>query len=383
MQTIFLLIAILIVLVLVHELGHFLTAIKNGVKADEFGFGLPPRIIGWVKGGRGKFKIIWGNKNIKSPFTVFSINWIPLGGFVKIKGEDGEEKKDKDSFASQSAWVRIKILAAGVIMNFLLAWVLFVVVFTLGAPEAINDNVLNNSAKVQITQVVPNSPAEKADLKIGDQILEARTNEEIKKVSRVKDVQDFIDQHKGKTVILKIKRGNQFLEKKVIPRTHPPQGEGATGIALVRTALVKYPWYQAVYKGLLAMLSASWLIFGFLITLIQKLFSGVSVANQVAGPVGIAYMTKEVSSLGLVYLLQFTAILSVNLGIINILPFPALDGGRILFILIEKIKGKPISQKVEAITHNLGFALLITLMIVVTFNDFARYHIIDKIKHLF
>ncbi len=384
MQTILLLVIILGILVFVHELGHFLVAIRNGVKAEEFGFGFPPRILGIVK-EKGKKRIIWGNKNVKSDATIFSLNWIPLGGFVKIKGENGEnkEKKEKDSFASQSAWVRIKILAAGVMMNFFLAWILMSVVFMLGAPEIIENKNNNQHQKVQITQVLPNTPAAQAELQVGDEIISLKYNQNYLKINSVQEVQNFVQKHKGEEIIIKLKRGNKIIKKNITPRKNPPQNQGALGIGLANTTLVKYPWYQAIYKGLVATFNAALLIFTFLGILLKKLFGGVSVADQVAGPVGIAYMTKQVSELGLIYLLQFMAILSINLGVINILPFPALDGGRILFILIEKIKGKPLSQKIENLMHNLGFILLISVMIVVTFNDFLRYHLIDKIKHLF
>ena len=162
-----------------------------------------------------------------------------------------------------------------------------------------------------------------------------------------------------------------------------PENQGPLGISLARTAIVSYSWYESIWRGLTAVFDLTLAIFAALGGIIKDLFSGGGVPADIAGPVGIAVLTKQAVALGLVYILQFTAILSINLGIINGLPFPALDGGRILFILIEKIKGSQVSQKVEQALHTAGFFLLIALMVVVTFRDFIRFEIVDKIKGLF
>ena len=162
-----------------------------------------------------------------------------------------------------------------------------------------------------------------------------------------------------------------------------PENQGPLGISLTRTAIISYSWYESIWRGLVAVFNLTLAIFAALGGIIKSLFSGGGVPADIAGPVGIAVLTKQAAALGLVYILQFTAILSINLGIINGLPFPALDGGRILFILIEKIKGSQVSQKVEQIFHTVGFFLLIALMILVTFRDFVRFEVIDKMKGLF
>ncbi len=370
-------VVILSVLVFVHELGHFVTARRNGIKADEFGFGFPPRIAGFYKNEKtGKYQFVPGNKEIKSKNTIYSLNWIPLGGFVKIKGENGEEKKDKDSFAGKSAWIRIKVLGAGVAMNFVLAWFLISLVFMLGAPQAGNSNKKNNPlSKVQISEVVSNTPAQAVGLKVGDEISKKQKNLAGKEVvlSDVTSIQKYIKDNAGKKINLSIKRGQKDFIVKVTPRTNVPAGQGSLGVALTEVTIVKYVWYQAFWEGLKTTWNLTIAIFIAFGGIISSLFSGHGVGANVAGPVGIAILTKQVTSLGLVYILQFAALLSINLGIINILPFPALDGGRILFVLIEKIKGSPVSQKVEQNFHSVGFILLILLMVVVTFRDIAQY----------
>ncbi len=377
-------IIILGVLIFVHELGHFMVARRNKVKVEEFGFGFPPRVAGFFINKKKKFQFFQGKEETKSESTVYSLNWIPLGGFVRIKGEDGELANDKDSFAAQSAWTRVKILGAGVMMNFLLAWFLLSLIFLLGAPEAVNDNEIVKNAKVQISQIIPSSPAELSGLNIGDEIIALSSSKEsIKKVSSVKEVQTFIQKNKGEKIVLKIKRGNEILEKISVPRAEYPENQGPLGISLARTAVKSYPFYQAIYKGAETVFVLVVAIGQTLADMLKDFSQGRPVGVDISGPIGIAVVTGQAAALGWVYLLQLTAFLSINLGIINILPFPALDGGRILFILIEKIKGSPISQKTEQIVHTIGFALLIFLMIVVTFRDLSRFEVWGKIGNFF
>jgi regulator of sigma E protease len=373
----------LAILIFVHELGHFLVARRNGIKADEFGFGFPPRIFGYVKVGK-KWKFIRGNKEIESKNTIYSINWIPLGGFVKIKGENGDVK-DKDSFAVKSAWTRIKVLAAGVTMNFVLAWFVISLAFMIGIPQAADSGTPAKNSVVQISQVLKETPAEKMGIRPGDQIVKCVSNDSVckNKFANVAAVQTFISANKGKEIILEIKRGNETLNLKGTPRIDYPDDQGALGISLAETAIVSYPWFQAIYEGLMMTFRIVILIVTTFYDIIKSLLVGQKVAVDVTGPIGIAVVAKQFTDLGFVYILQFIALLSINLGIINALPFPALDGGRILFILIEKIKGSPVSQKVEQMIHNFGFMFLILLMILVTFHDVLRFGIIDKIKGIF
>lgn len=371
-------------LIFVHELGHFVIARRNGIKAEEFGFGFPPRIFGFVKQGK-KWKLIKGNQLIESKNTVYSLNWIMLGGFVKIKGEDGMEKKAKDSFAGKSAWVRIKVLAAGVVMNFALAWLAFSIAFMVGIPQAVDSDITMKDTSIQISQVIPESPAEKMGIKPADQIIKCEMNIPACKENfkNIEQVQKIINDGKGSEIALKVKRGNEFLTLRGTPRVDYPADQGPLGISLAQTAVVSYPWYEAVYQGFKMTLNVMKLIVVTFYDIIHNLIVGEKVAVDVSGPIGIAVVAKQFTDLGFAYIMQFIALLSINLGIINAFPFPALDGGRILFILIEKIKGSPVSQKVEQIIHNFGFIFLILLMVFVTFRDVLKFGIIDKIKGIF
>lgn len=368
-----------------HELGHYLIAIRNGIKAEEFGFGFPPRIVGAVKNEKTKkYEIIWGNREVKSKNTIFSLNWIPLGGFVNIKGENGSAVKEKDSFVSKSAWIRIKVLAAGVTMNFILAWFLLAIVFAQGAPESIEDTQKVKDAKVQISQVMDATPAKEMGLSIGDQVLKiCALGQECQSISKVEELKNYINKNKGQEIVLTIVRGTDTLELKGIPRTEFPDNQGALGVGLARTALIQYPWYESIGRGLKAVVDITVLIVVTLFSLLAQLLSGTKPAMDVAGPIGIAIMTKQVSALGFTYVLQFAAMLSINLAIINILPFPALDGGRIFFILVEKLKGSPVNQKFENMANSVGMLLLLLLMVVVTFHDFIQFEIVEKIKSIF
>lgn len=368
--TIILFILVLSLLVFVHEFGHFWTAKKLGVKSDEFGFGFPPRICGVYKNNNGKWKIVWGSKDVKdAKDTVYSINIIPLGGFVKIKGEDGEDKESEDSFAHKAIWKRSAILSAGVIMNVLLAFVLFSIGFMVGLPQQVDDNMRNNldvgDINVQITQVVPGTPAEKAGVKIGDIIFSVNGEA----METVDELISFTGDKEGETLKYKMLRGSEPLDFEIIPVKLKETENVGIGVAIAEVALVKYPWYSAIWMGLKNTIFLVWAIFLAFIGLIQSLIVGNDVSAQVGGPIKIASLTGHFAQLGFVYLLQFTAMLSINLAIINILPFPALDGGRLLFLLIEKIKGSPVNENFEKTAHLIGFSLLMLLMALIIYGD--------------
>lgn len=424
------------VLIFVHELGHFLTARRNGIRASEFGFGFPPRIIGiQVLSGKKtekvsekvviekktsdlkmedgteiireeisekitevdekvpveKWRFILGNKdgddeNERKDLdeahkdhlagsTIYSLNWIPLGGFVKIKGEDGENKDDEDSFSNKSAWVRTKVLIAGVMMNFILAWFLITLGLMIGDPEPVG--ITNTDAKnsiIQVSQVFEGSPAESMGLKVGDEILKTQIGKDgsIINISNSGDVQNLIGSQKGQEMVLKIKRGTETLALKGTPRVDPVEGQGSLGIGFQESIFVKYPIHKAIWKGLLYTFNITAMILVMLFEIIKNILTGNHISADIAGPVGIAILTKQVAQMGFIYIIHLAALLSINLGIINALPIPALDGGRILFILIEKIKGSPVSQKIEQAFHTVGFVLLITLMLLVTYKDIAK-----------
>jgi len=370
--TIIIFLVVLSLLVFVHELGHFVSARKLGVKSEEFGFGFPPRVFGFYKANNGKWKKVWGNKKVEdSVDTIYSINAIPLGGFVKIKGQDGDEKQDSDSFASKKTWKRAIILSSGVMMNVVLAAVLISIGLMIGFPQAIDKNNLPKSIKIsdekiQVTQVLADYPAFEVGIKASDVILSINNQE----VKSEEDVQKYIAES-DKSIALKISRNNEIQELNITPKIEEG-GKKIIGIGFSQTAVIKYPWYQAIWEGIKMTGYLLWAIIFSLYEIVRNLIVGQSVAVEVAGPIGIADLTGQMARMGLVYLIQFTALLSLNLAIINILPFPALDGGRLLFLLIEKIKGKPVKQTVEAVFHNLGFILLMALVAWVTLKDIIK-----------
>lgn len=370
MFTFIIFIIVLGLLVFVHEFGHFYVARRNGVRVHEFGFGFPPRICGFRK-VNGKYKFFWGNKEVESEDTIYSINAIPLGGFVKIKGEQGEHADEPDSFASKKAWPRFQVLFAGVLMNFVLGFIFLSIGFMSGLPVAIDDSMQTadvRDIRVQIMQVMPDSPAADAELAMADTV--RSINDE--PITSVEQLQSIVAAHEGDSLRLAIERGNETLIKEITPvkeGDNPPR----IGVSLVRTGIQDYPWYQAIWMGAKATVIMIWnIIIGFLV-IIKNLIITQQAGVDLAGPVGIAVLTGRVAQQGLVYLMQFVAILSINLGVINLFPFPALDGGRILFLIIEKIRRKPVSQKVENTMHALGFILLLLIMVLVTFKDVAKF----------
>ncbi len=355
-STLLVFIIILGILVFVHEVGHFVLAKKVGAKVEEFGFGFPPRILKIKKGG-----------------TIYSINAIPLGGFVKILGEDGEDKQNKYSFANKKIWQRFLILIAGVTMNFLLAAVLLSIAYGVGLPQAVGDEENFSQTKVQISLVVPGSPAEQSGLKIGDEIISLQGKAgAIDNIIKTGQVIGFADANKGESMVINIKRGQEVVAANIIPRQNPPEGEGPMGIGLARVAMISYPWYESIWRGFASAGELTWLTIVGLGTLLWGFFQTGKMAADVYGPVGIFSLTGQAAQMGFIYLLQLAAILSLNLAVINALPFPALDGGRLLFLLIEKIKGSPVSQRTEKIVHSAGFAFLILLMAAVTLRDVVR-----------
>jgi len=356
-MTILILVVVLGILIFVHEAGHFFVARKMGMKIEEFGFGFPPRLFGFKRKG-----------------TIYSINWIPFGGFVKILGENGEDDSP-DSFNRKSAWSRALVLVAGVTMNILLAIVLLIFVNAAGVRIGLIDGPSGGATdiRVQIIQVAPKSPAMNADLLALDTIVGLSTDTQRVIVKEVTDIQTFISQNKGEEVTIEILRGKETKNINLVPRVDPPPGEGAMGVTLMKTGVVSYPWYEAIWRGTydgIRMTAATAVGYA---TIIKNLFTTGSAGVNISGPVGIAVLTGQATKTGFNYLLQFIAIISINLAIINIVPFPALDGGRLLFLLIEKIKGSPVNRKIEGWINAIGFFALIILMIFITMRDVSRF----------
>jgi len=291
---------------------------------------------------------------------------------VKIKGESGEDAGDKDSFATKSGWTRLLVLTAGVIMNVLLAWVLLTVGYVVGMPQQIEE--LSKYAKVsdhkvQVMYVLPDSPAAAAGVEAGDVIASLDGNAMV----NINDVRGYTEQHAGQSVVMTIQRRAETVTKEVVPVELESTGRPSVGVSLVETGIVRYPLWLAPVQGAVATYSFTREILSAFGGLIGDLFRRAPVSVDFSGPVGIAVITGEVAQMGMQYLLQFTALLSLNLAVINILPLPALDGGRVLFLVIEKIRGRAMDRRTELLTHNIGFALLMLLVILVTVKDLGRF----------
>jgi regulator of sigma E protease len=334
--------AVLSLLVIVHELGHFVVAKKNGIWVEEFGFGLPPRLFGKKVGD-----------------TIYSINALPFGGFVRLHGEMTEDgvTKPKRAFINKSLWIKTVVITAGVIMNFLLAIVLFGIVYSFtGIPKELKE--------VKVLDVATNSPAQIAQIIVGDKIISV----DGVNVSNVSEFISKIEDKKGKKVKLEL----QDRTITIIPRANPPANEGPLGVAI--TDIETYfppvwqrPFYGAYYGTKEAIYWGKNVIDGFI-----NIFTDLSHGNapkDVSGPVGVFAITTEVAKTGILSLLNLVGIISVNLAILNIIPFPALDGGRLLFIIIEAIFGKKIAPKFEAIVHAVGMAILLLAILAITIKD--------------
>lgn len=361
--TILIAFASLIGLIVLHEFGHFIVAKKFGVKVEEFGIGFPPRLFG---------------KKIGE--TVYSLNLLPFGAFVKLYGEE-ERIEDLQSFSKKPIWQRILIVFGGVVSF----WIVAIIILTLvagiwGLPTVVKDehNHTLIDPKVQIVTVLKDSPAEKAGLKVGDVIasLKLKTKNEKLKTDKVKQVVEFIEIHKGQEIVLEIERGKELFEVTLVPRISPPEKEGPIGVGLVRTALKPHSWIEAPFQGILltgaltANIISGWIMGLKSIMGIAELPPGVKL--ELRGPIGILDYLRKYFAEGINYFLYLIALISVAVALINILPIPALDGGKLIFLGIEKIRKKPVSSKTEQKITTFFFALLIALMIWVTIKDIFR-----------
>ena len=362
-MSILLFIAILAILILVHEFGHFIVAKRSGVRVDEFGIGFPPKIFG---------------KKIGE--TEYSLNLLPIGGFVKIFGETPDEESingpdAKRSFVNKPKYIQAAILFAGVFFNILLAWFLISAGFMAGLPTPVDvtpeGRTLQNINLV-ITEILPDSPAQDAGLKAGDKILSLTAGENGVILPSPEATQEFIATRVDEDIIFAIQRGKQPAVDFTIRPAEGIIDRPVVGIAMEEIGILKLPFYLAFWEGakLTAMLTEA-TFFGFA-GFVGDIFTGNADLSDVAGPVGIVGIVGDASEFGFIYLLMLTAIISINLAIINLVPFPALDGGRLLFLFIETIKGSPIKPSVANAMNVIGFALLILLMVVITYSDIAK-----------
>ncbi|MBU2578672.1 site-2 protease family protein [Patescibacteria group bacterium] len=366
--TIFIVAICLIGLLIIHELGHFILAKKFGVGVEEFGVGLPPRIFGKKFGE-----------------TIYSINLLPFGAFVKITGEDGEgEKQGKEgekkivnpqSFSQKPIYQRALIIFGGCVSFWLVAFLLFTFVAgTWGLLQAVSDD-FSGPSQVQIIEVAKNSPAEISGIKPGDEILGFKTeNKDFIKTNKVKEVQEFTGAYLGKEITLNIKRGKEILDINLTPRLVLAKGEGAMGVGLARVSRLKTAWYQAPIIGVSVTIENTIKIPIVLAGLLEKSLKGEKIEGvELKGPIGVGAMLGQALNTGADKFLMFLAMLSLWMALFNLLPIPALDGGKLLFLAIEAIQKKPVSQKIEQGITAFFFALLLGLMLFVTIKDIMSF----------
>jgi regulator of sigma E protease len=344
---------VLSILVLVHEAGHFIVAKRAGVRVEEFGFGLPPRIIG---------------KRIGE--TIYSLNWLPFGGFVRLNGEQSEEDitDPKRAFLNKSKKARALIVVAGVIMNFLLAIVAFAIVYS-------SSGIPRETGKLKVIDVTVGSPAQVAGIVVGDVV--TKVGKDV--VTTSTDFTNKISAVKSKSTVFEIQRTvagqPSTIKITLTPRENPPAGEGPIGITYTTMEIYYPPIFLRPFYGIYygfkdAVFWGETIVLG-LWGLIAGLFKGIA-PQGVSGPVGIFAVTTEAAKSGVITLINFLGILSVNLAILNILPFPALDGGRLLFIGIEAVTGRKVSSRVEGTIHSIGMIILLTLLLAITIGDIRR-----------
>ena len=349
------------VLVLVHEFGHFFSAKKFGIKVDEFGFGFPPKLFGVKKGE-----------------TEYTFNLLPIGGFVKIFGEDPNEENTtgpdaERSFVNKPKWKQAIVLFAGVLANFLLAWLLFSVGFMSGLPTSVGsepDGYTATDIHLVVLSVLPNSPAETAGLKTGDKIVYIKSNNLSTTYISPETVKSFVAP--GKKVEIGYLRGKDtaYNMTEVTPKNN--DGKFSIGISMDQIGIVKLPFFRALYEGMVLDWSVTKDTAVGLYMLVEQGIEGKGNLAGVTGPVGMVGIVGNAYQFGFIYLLSFAALISVNLAIINLIPFPALDGGRLLFLLIEKIKGSRLNPKFANTANMVGFAILIILMLFVTYHDVTK-----------
>ncbi len=379
-MSIIIFIVILLVLVVSHEFGHFIVAKLNKIRVDEFSFGFPPKLFG---------------KKIGE--TTYNFNLLPLGGYVKIYGENVDETdmlevgfldKDADpekvelakrSMVNKPKYIQAFVLVAGIVMNLLVAWLLLSIGFMSGLPTSVGNApkgaIIKNQA-LTITNVAPNSPALASGIKVGDKIIALSTPTDSTRLLSSnlgpESIQNFVKAHGGEVVTASLVRGKEPINIVVTPEVNKTSGVAVIGISMDTIGTLKLPIHRAIWEGLILTKDVTvGTVVGFY-NLIHGALIGKADMNSLTGPVGIVGVVGDAAKFGFVYLLSFTALISINLAVINLVPFPALDGGRLLFLLIEKIKGSRIKPKVANTVNAIGFGLLMLLMVIITYPDIVK-----------
>lgn len=348
-------------LIVLHEMGHFLLAKKFGVKVEEFGLFLPPRL--------------WG-KQIGE--TIYSINWLPLGGFVKLLGEEGGDSSDPRDFNTKPVWQRALIIAGGVLSFWVIAFLILTFVYIIGSVTQVEDSDAVANAQVQVIMISPDSPAAAAGLQSGDVIKSvALKNAPDKKIvtDTVSAVQNFTSAHEGEPVTFEISRGGKILGLTVTPRINPPSGEGPVGIALVRIGQKSYPLWQAPWIAMRTTGNYTANVFIGWGTIIGSYINhqALPAGAKVVGPLGIINLMDQAAYRGVAYYLQLVALITVYLAVFNVLPIPALDGGKLMFLAIEAVRRKPVPVKIEQGITAVFMFILVGLMLAVTIADVIHF----------
>lgn len=327
----------LVLLIIAHELGHFLAAKFFKLHVHEFGIGFPPRLF-WKK---------WGE-------TEYSINWLPIGGFVRIAGEDddGDGSIPREKLLSaQPPWKRALVIAAGVGVNAVLAWVLLTGIFIVGTPHV-----------VLITDVEPNSPAAVAGIEPSDIIMGYTSADTFAEAAR---------NAAGNQFFFDVQRGTERVSINATPRAPSAEQPGALGVSLTEGGIDRTPVWKAPWEALRSTWDLTVATVQGFASLIGRLFTG-SVPSDVVGPVGIVSTAGQVGGIGFIYLIQMLAVISINLAVLNLLPIPALDGGRLYLTIIEWVSGKKLPKWIESRVNAVTFLILIALMLLLTARDVFR-----------
>jgi len=361
-MSVVLFLAILAVLVFVHELGHFIFAKLFGIRVDEFAIGFPPKIWSMRRGE-----------------TLYSINLIPFGGFVKIFGENPNEESlsgagSTRSFIRKPRPIQALVLIAGIAFNILFAWILISASFMTGVPVSKDyaPNIPLSNAFIAVTDILPDSPAFDAGFEPGDKITRVNSASEIFSDVSAEALRSFIARHGEEELIFSVSRGDHEIKIEARPKAGIIDGKNAIGFALGEAGILKLSFGKAFLEGArmtyIVTLDTAHGIYSFL----KEALFGRADLSSVTGPVGIAGMVGAAREFGFAYLLNFTAFISINLAVINLIPFPALDGGRLFIVIIEAVIRRPLNYKYVNIANAIGFGLLILLMILVSYQDIAK-----------